>query len=1155
MQTFVAPSLLPQTPGGLVDAPDSRGQFVNGRKPSLPSDGRPSSFAPGALPNSAQSDGSASISHVQATVTAAGVAAVLAGVRGAMLARRRRGKGAHGGKAAFATLLATAEDIEAASGSRPATLDASEMLMRLLKQKRSLVRTIADLPKLPLLALNTAVVVPGVAVLSATLCPQPVILARSLSAALGTMGGIWLGKFLQRAKLEAAGASVGQLLADKLLEASTSVEELRDSIESSRRRFDLAPGQKGAEDFEDNGLCTLYEVVLQCLVENQSHDVGDLPLLQRARAVLCLDSIVIGSAHQRVARRLADKSDGGLQDDEDCRRAVDKLLFLSARMFADDEPEEARMFEMSRVRKAVKVGPKEAMKRVHAVSCTLYEQALERVAGQVSATTAATLTEHCEAFGMSDELALEMNVKTYCTITADVLKDGELTEEGTATLEKAQGVLQISEKAAHNAFMSVAGPKFLKELDVVAADLRKKVHDTTAPIPGSDLEASVSKLKAKSKALGLDQEGLVSQSLEGLKTMIRGIYSEACKAASASRDEAAVKLIDEVAAAAATAGTMMGQIRGDKTEGEASRVTIPGDPTAGGRLLALYLERSLAGKAPEGSVSPEEVITLLELPEDVVLESRVKIGEPRLEEQFNKLVQSLDEDKYAEAKSACDAEVKKLALPEDVCKEAALEAYKAAVQKVSNRIINKEEKDQLDRALDALDLTPTDVRKFHLQAFGQIYEKSIYEAMGRGEVVPESNLEALEKLGDRLGLVDDDAHAILLGVVQSRVNSMMESVREAWEETTYTKEALQQIWKERGKDIGDDPSADGTGGDMGIQAEVPVDNIRGYKLMLEFTKLVDFYTSCKVMKEDADTIEEVYPVTIGKSLEQKDKEGMFGIYAWNAMTCQDTSVRDKWTDAKSHVGGILGLSMKEQEQVVQRMVSKWCNMFIKQKVEENGQLGEEDINILTNWAPMFFGIDKDVTQDLVQAANKSMLQSKALRLLNQQKIQPEDVERLRKDVGVWNMQLKKDLELTKAQLRSLFRAEVVSILEDADLSIEQKQDSVDSSREGFGLVESEAADELAVLLQERCRGCLVNGVADLLQNNMDRAVGEMRRLSLLAEFAEAGNLELGDRWEMDMTMRQRLIDACEASAVGAEDGQPAPNMRLIRQLLGLSIDA
>ena len=43
---------------------------------------------------------------------------------------------------------------------------------------------------------------------------------------------------------------------------------------------------------------------------------------------------------------------------------------------------------------------------------------------------------------------------------------------------------------------------------------------------------------------------------------------------------------------------------------------------------------------------------------------------------------------------------------------------------------------------------------------------------------------------------------------------------------------------------------------------------------------------------------------------------MFGIFAWNAITCQDTTSRERWTNAKPTVGGILGLSPKVQKKVV-----------------------------------------------------------------------------------------------------------------------------------------------------------------------------------------------------------------------------------------------
>eukprot|EP00439_Symbiodinium_sp_Y106_P000935 s9415_g1.t1 len=389
---------------------------------------------------------------------------------------------------------------------------------------------------------------------------------------------------------------------------------------------------------------------------------------------------------------------------------------------------------------------------------------------------------------------------------------------------------------------------------------------------------------------------------------------------------------------------------------------------------------------------------------------------------------------------------------------------------------------------------------------------------------------------------------------------MMIPVRDAWEEATYTKEALLQLNKERGKDLGDDPTADGTGAELGIKDTTPGTPSSRTEQMpplpgpagqsSELTKVADFYTNNKVLKDDAvdsssddeDAWAAAYPVQVGKWIEDKNKEehvaeppspsqnrgergernmapkfdpnevkvvflrqyggeqapssvlapkvgplGMSpkkvgddivkGTSQWKGIrvtvkltiqnraakvdvepnatslvikalkeplrdrkktknikhsgnltknvfldicrqmrkkslakefkgtakeilgTCfavgctvdgqkpialqeaidneewelptdidlGDTAARDKWTAAKTVIGGILGLSPKVQQKVLVRMVSRWCNMFIKSKVQERGELKKDDVSMLTDWAPMFFGIEKDVTMDMVQA--------------------------------------------------------------------------------------------------------------------------------------------------------------------------------------------
>jgi hypothetical protein len=233
------------------------------------------------------------------------------------------------------------------------------------------------------------------------------------------------------------------------------------------------------------------------------------------------------------------------------------------------------------------------------------------------------------------------------------------------------------------------------------------------------------------------------------------------------------------------------------------------------------------------------------------------------------------------------------------------------------------------------------------------------------------------------------------------------------------------------------------------------------------------------------------------------------------------------------------------------MVSKWCNTFITQKVQDQGELSKEDIDTLTNWAPKFFGIGEDVTKTMVQTSNKTMLQSKVLKLLNQQAVSPADVRELQAEVAKWDLVLEKDLELTKPQLRSLFRIVATACLEDPGQTYAQKSASIVSEGASFGLSAGEADRELRELLRLRCKASLVNAVGDAMQGNSGAAMSEMLRLEQLAVFAdEAGKLDLVSDWEVDPGMRQRLLNMYAKTGEGAAANQPR-DVKLLERILGL----
>ena len=574
---------------------------------------------------------------------------------------------------------------------------------------------------------------------------------------------------------------------------------------------------------------------------------------------------------------------------------------------------------------------------------------------------------------------------------------------------------------------------------------------------------------------------------------------------------------------------------------------------SGKRLYGIYLQRMVDGTAPEDAPGVKELARVLELSEADELAARIDVCQPQLKELYSGSIKKAQTTgpPLNLAKLGISAEMAKFDLPAESVMEVAMEVYKERLNEVQGRIIKAEEAGSLAAARGFLDLSEDDVRLLHLKAFAKVYSNSLNESMARGGVMSASTVEALTQLRERLGINEEDSEQLFNDVAQDRIKDMFEDVVEAWEEATYDKESLAQLWKQRGKDVGDDVYADGSG-ELGMNNNPKMEGIRGSKLMDELCMVTNFYLGNKVYKEGKEP-EEAYPVTVGKFLEEKTKEEMYGVFAWNTVTCQDSTARVEWDAAKPHVAGILGLSPEAAKKVMNRMVSRWANGFIKQKFQEKGELGSDDVKTLTEWVPTFFGIDDSVCKEIVQGANKSLLQGKVMRLLNSPEVTSADLKNLRDDVEKWDLRLEKDLELSRPQLRSLFRVEVATTIEDPSVTAEQKKDSIAVSRDTYALEESEALKELQDMLFTRCRGCLVNAVGDMMQGNESRALMQMQKLELLAAFCETTDgMELKGNWEVAPAMRKKLVEAYAKGAGTGKGAASEPDVKLLERALQIA---
>jgi len=259
----------------------------------------------------------------------------------AMLRRRWRNSSSRGGRRPAMASALTSTSILPTTLTQAAPLRATDpvALFTSLRQRTSSVaRTIDSLPQwLPMLLLSTYTVLPVFSILAAALCPSPTKLAQGLAASLGCLLGTAAGAFLERAKKEAAHCAVLRLLQNHV-RGTMAAEELQALIDGSRRRFRVSAGKPSGDAFEDDALRGTYQNLLLEMLDGPEHDPQDLPTLQRVKAALDLDGIVVGCAHWRASQVLSSKGYSGL-DGEDIRVPVDKLLFLSERAFSDEEPE------------------------------------------------------------------------------------------------------------------------------------------------------------------------------------------------------------------------------------------------------------------------------------------------------------------------------------------------------------------------------------------------------------------------------------------------------------------------------------------------------------------------------------------------------------------------------------------------------------------------------------------------------------------------------------------------------------------------------------------------------------------------------------------------------------------------------------------------
>jgi hypothetical protein len=268
--------------------------------------------------------------------------------------------------------------------------------------------------------------IPLSAALGFGLVPSQRIAAHTVGAVVtGALGAVGKTKMDDIAE-SAAKPAIAQAILDFGLEDPAKTQAQVHGIQNLFGVLD--------EDFES--ICTeVYQAYLLGMVKyNATPKTSELKELSSLKTVLDMDNLMVGEAHAAAAAEWYRTTclftpEEDLDDPEHPdRMAMDKFLFLTERALRQGgETEEAFVFEMTRVAKALNLDLNTALERVASVVEPFYQRALKSTRSKLGTAqvSSAMLERARKTLGVDDMTAKDMHVGCFNEEVRELLGKAE----------------------------------------------------------------------------------------------------------------------------------------------------------------------------------------------------------------------------------------------------------------------------------------------------------------------------------------------------------------------------------------------------------------------------------------------------------------------------------------------------------------------------------------------------------------------------------------------------------------------------------------------------------------------------------------------------------------------------------------------------------
>lgn len=864
----------------------------------------------------------------------------------------------------------------------------------------------------------------------------------------------------------------------------------------------------------------MYELYLSATVENGNVSFGEISKLVRLKAALRLDGAAIGDAHYEACRAFYRANVIFLDADDDemankmAQKRLDKLVFLSDRMFADKETEEAYRYERSRLYKFFRMDEQEYDDRIARVALPFYRQVVEKAC--VDATvTKEDLQAVQDTLGVKAIAAERIHADAYADLAENLVSQkGRLDENDNAVLGRLRLLLEIEDDRASSTLKTLAEPIY--RVDVGAAlDAIKKGEESLASIYGR-LALRQSELSFPADAARV---AMAKEITERVAEMIR----IASKYLRVQNINGCINQVRELLSFADGVIGLMKVSNDDfKDDAEIVRVFMPDAANALSRMEPRQIYRIFLSKCLEDrKISKEEDVQLTRLRAILSLSERdaVEAFKAAAGPVYMKVVSdAISGTKFDDATKSNIIKIRSdLALPLGTSKGIDVELYRQKLMKMveGNRILQEHEAQELFAMRQFMDLTPADTDPVHKSLVGPVYEQSVTEAMGPTGIMLEEYKNGLERLRSRLGLSEKDADESFRKVIKQRM-------------LMYVNRAMAQLEKRqmfRGqneeRDVGDDPNIKRAGAVLGIEAG---------GLPIELSNLVDFYVRNGLVKEEEVDYEGEkrtitrYPITLRGELQPKIYNELYKQYVIQCFSAQTRGEKQRLFGVLDQLGSILGLQGEEVEGIHSQIGTVIYKNYVNQALLK-GPIEEKDVEFLKNIQQML-SMKEEHCANLLKDAKENRVSALLEQIVSQPKVSPESVKRMRTTASALGVDLVKDLSVSVEQRKKLFGIEIDAGIDSGALS-PSNQSLVQEVKQSLQLDDNSAKEVLLACIQRRTLSHLVQAAASLRQDRTEAAVAELKTMlrygKLLPAKVNAPAVSISEKRELYLLFQAEVI--------------------------------